>query len=1362
MDLTGGIIGVIQLAGAIATVCGSYIIKVKHAQKEIEGLNVEIKHLKDLLEQLEKLHRELGDDELIGLQGGLKECSSLLKVLSEKINPQKTQSTPRKFGLRSFKWPLQQSDVEDNIKQIRRFHSLFQEALQIAQLRTTNQLHQKIDLQQLKLDLQNLRIAAGARFDSYDNEHKNCLDGTRSELLDQVEEWAKSPQGKCIFWLKGGAGTGKSTVSQTIARRFEDKKLLAGSFFFKQTEAERSDAKRLFPTLIHQLTERVPELKPEIQKVLDDDPYISEKALGEQFNRLILQPFLDVDLGEEVTLVAVIDALDECRSDATRDDIGAILQLLPQVQTSRQLHMKFFLTSRPELPVRHGFKEVKGVDLENLDLWEIPRPLVSRDISIFLDYFFKNIRDDHEISMDWPGNAAMEVLLEKTVPLFISAATLCRFINEAPDPEERLQNLLADKSSYVSQMAATYLPILKQLLHGQGTQEIPDLLQAFRNIVGAIVMLATPLSINALSGLLGLGAGNIKRRLNRLHSVLNVPEDCSLPVRLLHLSFRDFLLDEQTRKTEDSKKFWIDKAAVHQVLTEKCLMIMNQTLKRDICEVSDVGYQRSDISPQTIEKYMPAELQYACRYWTQHLVQSQDPATALTNTYPILKAHFLHWIEAMSILGLIGEVIEATNRLQSVALDDKHTEISEFLRDARRFVLKIRQIAETAPLQLYSSALMFSPTNSINRTLSENELSIWSQLPRVEKSWNAEIQTLEGHTDFVQSLCVSPDGQQLASGSEDGTIKLWSSATGQLQQTISGHSSGVGSVCFLDDGRLVSGSSDGILKLWNTTTGELEQTFEGHNSWIRALCFSQIVQKLASSSEDGTIKLWDPTISKPIQTLEGHSGPVGFIFFAPDGQQLVSGSEDQSIKLWDLSTGKSSQILESHSGSYSSVCFSPDGQQLASGSDDGTVTLWIPTACTLRSATKAQSREVRSVVFSPDSQKLALALESTVELWNLGTRSVERISEGHVDGIECGGISSLTFSPNGNQLAFLSGNKTIKLWDLTTNDSPQTFEGHAKSISSFTFLPGGQQLASASHDKTIKLWDLTAGKDHQALEDECKALPVRAISFSPDGQQVASGLSDGTIRLWDSATGKIIRSMKAHDDAVRAIAYSTRQSLLASGSSDMTIKLWDPTTGQRLRTLNNYYSEEVYSLSFSPDNQLISAWSDGSIKIWDTIAGRVKRTINAHPVSVESVTFTPDGRLISGSSDGSSKLWDLSSPNEPSKIFKDDCPNTVRSVRVSPDGQQLASSSSPGPTKLWDLSTGKLLQTLKGHSSWTWSEGSTGISILDDQWICRKGERLLWLPQQYRANCFAVSNGRLALGHPSGRVSFISKFQEFA
>ena len=524
----------------------------------------------------------------------------------------------------------------------------------------TNQLHQKIDFGKLP-------TANGASFDSHIEEHNSrCLANTRVVLQHQIKEWAKDGNGKPIFWLNGMAGTGKSTIARTVARSFSDEGQLGASFFFKKGEGDRGIASKFFTTIATDLIAHVPELISDIRKAIDADPAISEKALKDQFEKLILQPLLNIRKAtpNALGLVIVVDALDECEPE---EDIQTILHLLAQTRSLGQALLRVFVTSRPELPIRLGFNQMLDGTYQDLILHNIPQEAIEHDIALFLEHELKMVRKQRSLPLDWPSQDQIQALVRMALPLFIFAATACRYIGDKRDnPKKRLETFLQyQTTNQVSRLDRTYLPILNQLFDDEDELDQERRISEFREVVGSIVVLKSPLSIVSLAQLLNIPKEDISCRLDLLHSVLNIPVDEHIPVRLLHLSFRDFLLDNQKR---GKSSFWVDEKETHKRLASKCLQLLSspEGLRQNMCNLTTPGTQRSEIDDQIIDKALSPEVQYACRCWVHHLGQSGGRIRDGDVVDTFLRKYFLYWLEAMSLIGEALESIRIINRLQSL------------------------------------------------------------------------------------------------------------------------------------------------------------------------------------------------------------------------------------------------------------------------------------------------------------------------------------------------------------------------------------------------------------------------------------------------------------------------------------------------------------------------------------------------------------------------------------------------------------------------------------------------------------------------------------------------------------------------
>ena len=529
--------------------------------------------------------------------------------------------------------------------------------------------------------LEKLPAADGAAFDSQaEGAGPTCHRDTRVDLLRQIHEWADQPQAHAIFWLNGMAGTGKSTISRTVARYFADRRRLGASFFFKRGEGDRGKVTKFFTTIAAQLVSAVPGVAAHIKNAIESDPSVVGKAMREQFEKLVFEPLSKItpEVSQAPVLVMVVDALDECERD---DDVKLIINLFSRAKSLTSLRLRILVTSRPELPIRLGFSAIRG-KYQNLVLHEIPEPILEHDISAYLQHELARIRheynasvsEERQLASSWPDQSTIETLVKMAVPLFIFAATACRFLGERlfGDPEEQLQKVLVHRTKrQESELDATYMPILSQLLFRRTRSGVIPLtalekcyiVQEFRTIVGSIVILASPLPAASLARLLGVSKKRVDSRLDFLHSVLSVPASSDSPVRLLHLSFRDFLVDPEKRETNP---LWVDEKHTHENLAASCLRLMNEHLRTDICGLGAPGIPRLTVDAEKINDALQAEIQYACLYWVYHLEQAGGRLHDGDQVHQFLQHHLLHWLEALSLIGRALESIALIKTLQTL------------------------------------------------------------------------------------------------------------------------------------------------------------------------------------------------------------------------------------------------------------------------------------------------------------------------------------------------------------------------------------------------------------------------------------------------------------------------------------------------------------------------------------------------------------------------------------------------------------------------------------------------------------------------------------------------------------------------
>jgi WD40 repeat protein/transcriptional regulator with XRE-family HTH domain len=505
----------------------------------------------------------------------------------------------------------------------------------------------------------------------------------------------------------------------------------------------------------------------------------------------------------------------------------------------------------------------------------------------------------------------------------------------------------------------------------------------------------------------------------------------------------------------------------------------------------------------------------------------------------------------------------------------------------------------------------------------------------------------QAHTDTVRALAFSPNGHTLATGSWDGSVKLWSIESGALLWT-GWSSDNVECLAFSPDGRmLVSGGDDATIQFWDATSGTHRRTLFDHNGPVFALAWSPDGSLLASGGVDGGIRLWEHPLT-PSETsrrwISGHTNWVLGLAFAPDGRTLASGSWDTTIKLWDVGSGSVRQTLTGHIDRVRAVAWSPDGHVLASCGFDHTIWLWDIDQGSSWMGLHGHTAGVYDLAFTPDSRSLLTSSEDgTIRLWEVERGRCIHMLQGYAVS-----LYDVAWSPDGTRLASSGLDNAVRLWDATTGEAQQILQD-ADHVSTLFFgvawSPDGSRLASASYQYGIHMWEMTSGT-HQWVS-HAQPTRIRRVVWSPDGTRLASCGDDGSVCLWRASDGTKLAQFQGHHGIVMSVSWSPDGTRLASGGGRRgsgELVIWDTQSEECLQTLSEP-NAIVNTLVWSPTGAvLLSGGSDGSIRWWDTQHWKCLQFRQGHQGAVQSLSIRPDGqRLASCGDDNTIQLWDIQS-----------------------------------------------------------------------------------------------------------------------
>ena len=579
-----------------------------------------------------------------------------------------------------------------------------------------------------------------------------------------------------------------------------------------------------------------------------------------------------------------------------------------------------------------------------------------------------------------------------------------------------------------------------------------------------------------------------------------------------------------------------------------------------------------------------------------------------------------------------------------------------------------------------------------------------------------QLLIIRGHEDWVRSVVFDPNGRRLASGSDDGTVRIWDAGNGAELNCLRGHESGVFSVAIDPTGRrLASGSIDGTVRIWDATSGVEIACLRGHKGGIISVAFDLTGRRVAVACglNDDTVRIWDIASGTELACLRGHKRGIESVAFDPTGRRLASGSDDGTIRVWDAATGAEIACLRGHKSDVTSVQFDPTGPRLASGSNDGTIRIWDTASGAEIACLTGHESAVHCVAYDVSGARLASgSWDLTVRVWDAKTGAEVACLSGHEHAVR-----SVAFDPAGRFLASGSDDRTVRIWDTARGATSGTLPGHTNRVKCIVFDPTGQRFASGSDDGTVRVWDAATGVPLFCLDGQGGW--VESVAFDPTGRLVAGGMLNGTVRVWDATTGIVVACPRGHNNyRVHCVAFDSTGRFVASGADDGNVRIWDAATGAQVASLSAR-GGDVYSVAFDPSGRFLACGGGpyiGTVQVWHAETYAEFGCLSGRAEAVQRLAFDRTGQHLASSAHGETRIWNTTTW-QCSKVLSsaDEDHATAEQAAM---GFALRARTCGLETVVWSQESAKAiawfspaLSTFSTHSSGLMWAGSAGIHV---------------------------------------------------
>ena len=493
-------------------------------------------------------------------------------------------------------------------------------------------------------------------------DRQGCLKGTRKAVLDDIESWSKDFRMSPVYWLNGLAGTGKSTIAQTISELVFADERLGASFFCSRDFKDRSDLHYIFPTLAFQLAHKYPGFRSTLVRLLRSNPEIVNEPLFYQMETMIVEPLRS----SGISTVIVIDALDECVDEDPQSAIlsvmGRLVEGIPKV--------KFFITGRPEPRIQSGFRLGLLRPLTDIFVLHNVEPsIVNTDIRLFLERGLSEIAKRRGVKDDWPTDEHLDLLCTRADGLFVYAVATLRFLDHKfGRPTKQLdiilkapENTAPEGNAKIRSSAtldALYLTSLQNTFDGMGADDDDNV----RSVIGTVILATNPVPPSAIAILVNLEEQEVMDLLLMVQSLFKLSEDPDSPVLRFHKSFPDFITDPS--RCPD-RRFHISPSVGHLKLALNCLRLMGHSLEQNLLSLPSyaLNSEVKDLKSR-IKNHISVAIQYACKSWYSHLTEIRGD---ITDIVPLLQnfldVKFLAWLEVLSVIGAAREAVIGLEKL---------------------------------------------------------------------------------------------------------------------------------------------------------------------------------------------------------------------------------------------------------------------------------------------------------------------------------------------------------------------------------------------------------------------------------------------------------------------------------------------------------------------------------------------------------------------------------------------------------------------------------------------------------------------------------------------------------------------------